>query len=385
MTLRESSESRLGSALSGRTVPVDMVGVCLAVLASVVVYYIDPGAPLRFVVSVPLLLFFPGYVLVGILFPRRGAVDRAQPNGNGSLATIRDLGRITGPERAALAVGLSVALVPFYGFGLELLPVGAFDSLILPTLVGVVLVGAVVASVRRLRVPSDERFSLPLGAARDAIAAPFSGPMPRAERIATIALAASVLLAVLSVGYVLAVPQDGEQFTDLRVMTESPGGELRLGDYPEEVETGQTAEFVIGVDNREGSPQAYTIVVTAEQLIDSDGSVTAIESTELGRFETTLDDGQRLQLPQTITPESRGEIRLNYYLYQGGAPADPNPESAYRNAHLTLSAVGDESADAADPTGEAANATVDEFAVDGEIVDEPTVTEPTTVDPAFVE
>ena len=378
MTLPESSESRLGSALSRRAVPVDMVAVCLAVLASVVVYYADPGAPLRFVVSVPLLLFFPGYVLAGVLFPRRGEVDRDRPNGNGSLATIRHLGRITGPERAALAVGLSVALVPFYGFGLELLPVGAFDSVILPTLVVVVLIGAAVASIRRLRVPAAERFSLPLGAIRDAVVAPFGGPMPRAERIATIALAASVLLAVMSVGYVLAVPQDGEQFTDLRVMTESPGGELRLGDYPEEVDTGQTAEFVIGVDNREGSPQAYTVVVTAEQLIDSDGSVTAIESTELGRFETTLDDGQRLQLPQTVTPESRGEIRLNYYLYQGEAPADPTPASAYRNVHLTVTAVDDATDDAAD-------ATADEFAVDGEIVDEPTVTDSTTVDPAFVE
>src|SRR6056297_760999 len=159
MTLRESSESRL--ALSGRTVPVDMVVVSIAVLASVLIYYVVPSTPLRFLVSVPLLLFFPGYVLVGILFPRHGEVDRSHPNGNGSLATVRNLGRITIPERAALSVGLSVALVPFYGFGLELLPVEAFDGVIIPTLIGGVLLGALVASARRLRVPMGERFSLP--------------------------------------------------------------------------------------------------------------------------------------------------------------------------------------------------------------------------------
>ena len=375
MTLREPSESWLGRNFTRQTVPADMVGVCLAVLASVAVYYVGLEAPIRFLVAVPLLLFFPGYVLVGILFPRGGAVDRSHSNGNGSLATIRHLGRITGPERAALAVGLSVALVPFYGFGLELLPVGAFDSVILPTLVVVVLIGAVVASIRRLRVPAAERFRLPLGAIREAVTAPFGGSMPRGERIATIALAATVLLAVFSVGYVFAVPQDGEQFTDFRVMTETPGGELRLGDYPDRIEVDQTAEFVIGVDNREGSSQEYTVVVTAAQVIEDGGSVTAIESTELGRYQTTLEDGQRLELPQQVTPRSPGAFRLNYYLYEGEPPAEPTADSAYRNAHLTVTASGDGAADVA-------NTTADEFAVDGAIVDDPTVTDVRATDPS---
>lgn len=378
MTLGESSESWLGSVLTRQTVPVDMVGVCLAVLASVAVYYVGFEAPIRFLVAVPLLLFFPGYVLVGILFPRSGAVDRSRSKATGSLATISRLGRITGFERVALAVGLSVALVPFYGFGLEALPVGAFDSVILPTLVGGVLIGAVVASVRRLRVPAAERFRLPLGAIRQAVMAPITGSMPRGERIATIALAVTVLLAVLSVGYVFAMPQDGEQFTDLRVMTESPGGELRLGDYPEEIEVDQTAEFVIGVDNREGSSQEYTVVVTAAQVIDDGESVTAIESTELGRYQTTLDDGQRLQVPQEVTPESTGEFRLNYYLYTGEPPAEPTADNAYRDAHLTVTAVDGEGTDETDTDTDS-----DEFAVDGAIVDEPTVTDPTGTDPSL--
>jgi len=199
--------------------------------------------------------------------------------------------------------------------------------------------------------------------------------MPRAERIATIALAATVLLAVFSVGYVFAVPQDGEQFTDFRVMTETPGGELRLGDYPDRIEVDQTAEFVIGVDNREGSSQEYTVVVTAAQVIEDGGSVTAIESTELGRYQTTLEDGQRLELPQQVTPRSPGAFRLNYYLYEGEPPAEPTANSAYRNAHLTVTAGGDGAADAA-------NTTADEFAVDGAIVDDPTVTDVRATDPS---
>ncbi len=353
-----------------------MVVVSAAVLASVLIYYVVPSTPLRFLVSIPLLLFFPGYVLVGVLFPRHGEVDHSHSNGNGSLATIRNLGRITVPERAALSVGLSVALVPFYGFSLELLPVEAFDGAIIPTLVGGVLIGALVASGRRLRVPTSERFSLPLESIGAKIRAPFSGPMPRAERIATIALAATVLLAVCSVGYVFAVPQDGEQFTDLRVMTESPDGELTLGDYPDQIGVDETAEFVIGIDNREGEPREYTVVVVAERVIDNEGSVTPIESTELGRFETTLDGGERALQSQTVTPESPGEFRLSYYLYTDEPPADPSADSAYRNVHLTVTAVDEAGANGTDGG--------DEFAIDGRIVDEPTDIEPIADDPNAV-
>lgn len=339
MTLSESSESVVGGLLSESNVPVDMVVVALLTVVTAVIYYAVPETPLRFLAAVPLLFVFPGYVVIGILFPRRGNRTQSQPATSGSLATARDLGRVTAPERVALSVGLSIALVPFFGFLLEILPVTAFDGAILPTLVGFVLIGALIASARRLRVPADERFRLPLETIQERAAAPFTGPMPRAERVATIALAATILLAVLSVGYVFAVPPDGEEFTDFRVMTESPSGELTLGNYPDRINVGDTAEFVIGIDNYEGEQQAYTVVVVGEQIIEDDGSVTPIETSEVGRFETTLEDGERIQQPQTITPGSPGEFRISYYLYEGDAPADPDAESAYRHVHFTVTAV----------------------------------------------
>ena len=357
MTTRESNESRFGGMLSERTVPVDMVGVCVAVILSAFVYYVVPLEPIRFLVSVPLLLFFPGYVFVGILFPRQGAVDQSPPNGSRSLATVRNLGHITLPERAALSLGLSIAFIPVYGFGLELLPVDVFDGAIMPTLGITVLFGALLASARRLRTPADERFRLPLETVATAVAAPFNGPMPRAERIATIVLAATVLLAVFSVGYVFAVPQQGEQFTDLRVMTESPDGELTLGNYPDTLTVDETSEFVIGVDNYEGQQQAYTVVIRGERIIEDDGSATPIETIEVGRFETTLDDGERITQSHTVTPGSTGEFRITYYLYKGTAPENPNTETAYRHVHFTTNVVessgdstasGNESASAVD-------------------------------------
>lgn len=369
MTTRESSNSRLDGVFSERTVPVDMLCVVITVLVSVIFYYLVSVPPVRFLVSVPLLFFIPGYVLVGILFPRHGG--QSPSTSNGSLALAHRLDRVTGPERAALSVGLSVALVPFIGFLLELLPVAAFSGAIMPAMVSFALIGSVVASIRRLRLPTDEQFSLPLGTLRTAIAAPFTGPMPRFERVVTIGLAGAVLLAVVAVGYAFAVPQQGEQFTDLRIVTESPNGELTLGNYPGEVPLDESTEFLIGIDNREGQQQTYTLVVTADQIIEDGGSVTTIETVDIDRTEITLDNGERRHQSQTVTPSTAGAFRLNYYLYKGDAPAEPDTDTAYRHVYFTMTAVGDGST-----ATEELSATDGDFDIDGTIGSAVTVEDP---------
>ncbi|MFW6320317.1 MAG: DUF1616 domain-containing protein [Halohasta sp.] len=344
-----------------------MVAVVVAVVAIVACYYLVPTRPVRLLVSVPLLLFLPGYVIVGILFPRGSPSPRengstaaeAAPGDGRWLARIRTPDRVTITERLAVSFGLSVAILPLLGFLLEVLPVAAFDGAIFPTLVGGVTVGALIASVRRLRTPTDERFRIPLSAIGASVRAPLSGRMSWAERLATIALAATVLLAVVSVGYVFAMPQGGEQFTDLRVMTESDDGELTFGGYPDEITVGEETELVVGIDNREGERQSYTVVVTAEQLIEDDESTQAIEETELDRFETTVDDGQRRIQPLTVTPESASEVRINYYLYEGEGPSDPDADSAYRHVHFTTTAVDGGGAEGDSGDGE--------FEIDGSV------------------
>ena len=338
MTLRNPADSS-ASVQPARTVPLDLVGVCLFALSSVVVYYFVSLPALRFLAAVPLLLFLPGYVIVGILFPRTGrppqeaSRELAQP-----LSTARNLDRVTIPERLGLSLALSVAIVPLLALLLEILPVDGFSGVILPTLVGFVLIGAGLGTARRFRAPVDDRFYLPTAAITAAIFAPLSDSMPRAERIATVALAVTVLLAVVSVGYVFAVPQHGEQYTDLRVLTESDG-ELTFSDYPDELSTTDETDLVVGIDNREQHTETYTVVVTVDQLIDDGDGITPIESTEIDRFEATLDDNERRHQPQTVTFGATGEHRLNYYLYTEEPPETADSETAYRHVHFTVSVV----------------------------------------------
>jgi len=349
MTVQESTDSQPANNQPTRRVPLDMLGVCLVALGSVLVYYTVSLSAVRFLAAVPLLFFLPGYVFVSILFPRTGrppkeaTTDHTQP-----LSTARNLDRVTVPERLALSFGLSIAFVPLFGLLLEVLPVDAFDNVIAPALVGSILVGTAIGTVRRLQLPPGDQFQVPTAAITTSLLAPVSGSMPRTERVVTLALAVAIVVAIISVGYVFAAPQDGEQYTDLRILTESTDGELTFGDYPDEVSTDEETDLVVGIDNHEQSAQTYTVVVTAEQLLEDDEGVTPIESTELDRFTITLNDSERLEQPQTVVLGTTGEYRLNYYLYTDEPPETVDSETAYRHTHFTVSVVdGDEPDDGA--------------------------------------
>jgi len=94
--------------------------------------------PVRVLLGLLLVLFLPGYSLVAALFPRRDDLD--------------------GIERIALSFGLSIAVVPLLGLGLNYTQYGIR---LVPVLLGLSLFTvllAVVAGVRRGLVSDAERF-----------------------------------------------------------------------------------------------------------------------------------------------------------------------------------------------------------------------------------
>lgn len=62
------------------------------------------ASPLRVLLALPLVLFIPGYVLIAALFPSNEDIDLL--------------------ERIALSFGLSIAVVPLIGLGLNYTPWG---------------------------------------------------------------------------------------------------------------------------------------------------------------------------------------------------------------------------------------------------------------------
>lgn len=305
-----------------RGVPVDLSVIVLYVVAvdAAIVFGIAESIAVRTTLGVPLLFFVPGYVLLAMLFPgREGA-----PSG------------ISRDRRVALSFGMSVALLPIFGVGLGIAPVSFGLIPTLSLLTAFVLVGVLVAAVRRRQCPDTQRFSIPLHSRtrflRDR----------SAVGILDIALAVSILVACVTVGYAVAVPNDGESFTEFYVVGDD---DLTDGESVPAFTRGEAQTVTLGIENKEDERMNYAVVVLLQE-IDSSGDTATIEAEhELDRIEHTIDDGDHRTEEYAVEPPISGtELRLQFLLYKGDVPDDPSMETADQHLHLWID-VTDEDGD----------------------------------------
>ncbi len=329
MTYGESRMPAWQRALSDR-VAADVVLAWILAAVTYLVVAIDAPAAIRMAIGGSALFVLPGYVLVAVLFPHRGPV--AAP---GRLSSLRGLDRVTARERMALSFGLSLAFLPVLGIGIALSPWGFSEAAIVGGLVTFVAVGGLIAALVRRRLPPQDRFRIPLATWAGELRAALLDGSP-GERTVNALVIASVVLALLTVGGALAMPQDGQTFTNFAVLTENDDGQLIAGDYPSELGPNGSASLVTAVENHEQETINYTVVVTVERNASADASDRTVE---LDRYSASVDPGERWSHRHAFQPTISGsQLRVHYYLYRGGAPADADAATAYRHLYFWLSA-----------------------------------------------
>jgi uncharacterized membrane protein len=243
----------------------------------------------RIALGVLLVLFFPGYVLLAALFPRRGNLD--------------------GIERIALSLGLSFALAPLIGLALHFTPWGIRPVPIVFTLsLWTVGLAAVAWRQRRILAP-NERFEIQWE--------PLIGWLRKPRTVVDIAVAA--VLVVAAVGAIgttvwrVANPSSGETFTEFYVL----GAEHTLQNYPTILSVGVPQDYNIGIVNQEQRSVAYAVRVFLAG--DQVGFIDPI----------ALQDGERWEGQIGFAPSEPGEqLRLELRLYRDGG------DEPYRNLHL---------------------------------------------------
>ena len=318
-----------------RRLPADLAAmVTLVVLTNAVVFLpVVRETPLRVVFGLPLVLFVPGYALVAALFPEAGSgpeqIDADEP-------TERPTdGGIDGIERVALSFGLSIAVVPLIGLVLNFTPWGIRLVPIMVAISAVTLCLVAVGATRRWAVPPDERFAVPYRSWVQEARAELLEPDSQTDAVLNLVLVISVLLAVGSVGYAVAVPKQGESFTEFYLLTENESGALVADDYPTEFERGQSRQVTVGIGNQEYERTNYTVIVELQRVTIVDNETRVDEATELRRFSPTVDHNETWHRQHTITPQTTGErLRLQYLLYRGDPSTPLNRSAAYRELHL---------------------------------------------------
>ena len=100
--------------------------------------------PVRIILGLPLVLFLPGYALIATLYPRKDDLD--------------------GIERIALSFGLSIAISPLLGLGLNYTQFGIRLTPVLTVLSLFTIALAIGAYVKRCRLSERYRLGVDFGA-----------------------------------------------------------------------------------------------------------------------------------------------------------------------------------------------------------------------------
>jgi uncharacterized membrane protein len=159
----------------------------------------------------------------------------------------------------------------------------------------------------------------------------------RLAGVANVLLIVSVLIATATMGYALAVPQDGESYSSISLLTENDSGELVAEGYPTNFTAGEPADLVVSVENDEGSETDYTVVVVVQRVDPSADGVRVLEQQELDRIEATVGPGETWRQEHQVASEMVGEdLRLTYLLYRGEPPETPTRENAYHDLYVWM-------------------------------------------------
>ena len=286
-----------------KTIPSDILLVIILVLLTVFFILIPPlsNTWARIVLGLPMVLFLPGYALIAALFPHRDDLD--------------------GIERTALSFGLSIAVVPLLGLGLNYTPWGIRLVPILITLSFFTLGMCVIAVYRRSELPEGEAFSVPFRAALHSMRLEvFAHEQSRLDRILTIILVLSILASVTMLVYVIVTPKQGEKFTEFYIL--GPGG--MADDYPTRFNLSESGTVIVGVVNHEYASVEYTLDIALDN-----------ESIYSGQ-QLVLAHNQTWEEFVTFTPTKVGQdMKLQFLLYKDG-----NYSASYRDLHLWIDVMG---------------------------------------------
>ncbi|MCX9075079.1 MAG: VanZ family protein [Candidatus Methanoperedens sp.] len=203
---------------------------------------------LRIILALPLLLFLPGYLLMAVMFPKRGELSPI--------------------ERFTLSIGLSIAITVFDGFALNYTRWGFRPNSIvisLSLIIGLLLIGTI---VQRWRLKGDayELSTEDLASFFRIIRSKETGTGPENDPALEKMLIITMIIAILLVSAMLIyakVTTEPEKFTAFYIL----GSKGKAEDYPSEVYINKPAKLLVGIENYEHQPVNYTLRVQLDGRI----------------------------------------------------------------------------------------------------------------------
>lgn len=263
----------------------------LATLLLIFALALPDGHALRIVFGLPFLLFLPGYSLVSALWVKQSELEPL--------------------ERVGFSLGLSLALVPLVGLGLNYTSWGITLVSVVLSLYFLIIVLVGITWVRRSQLNMDERFSLK----QDFILSRMDS-MTAADKIMVLL---AIIVVIIGAGIMVYITMNppSESYTELYILDENRTTE----NYPSILRVNQSSSIIITVVSHEGQDTEYDLVV----LLESD-----TDNITVAQYEFSLDNGAQWERFFNFNVSESGTYRLNIQLYK------ENDTSPYATNHLWL-------------------------------------------------
>lgn len=316
----------------------DLIAIlALSTMLLTVILFLDVTW-LRVALGLPFVLFFPGYSLVSALFPRQDSPSSLFKKKVELEHTGMDM-----LERVALSLGLSIAVVPLIGLLLNLTYSwgDGWGIRLYPVMLSVyifIVISSVVAVVRRLRLPPDERFNIHVNVE-------YPKDMSVLDKALAVGIVVMLLASVILLAYIIAVPREGEKFTEFYVL----GASGKASDYPVNISAGSWHNITAGVVNHEHKDRDYRLVVLLIPSSESnltqhmvtvrawDGHAPVLfSSSDAVIFNITVKDGKKLHLNMTVGIKDAGQYKMQFLLFTSNEPPGDTVDAgnSYRDLHL---------------------------------------------------
>jgi uncharacterized membrane protein len=288
--------------MTGKRVPSDLL-IVTGIVILTDIFVLTPGlseTSVRNVLGLPVVLFLPGYSLIAALFPSKTDLDWI--------------------ERTALSFGLSIAVVPLMGLGLNYTPWGIRLLPIIISLSAFTLILCWFAYLRRAKLSEAEAFEVPFRETAVSLKTLLTEKSEsELDRILTVLLVLSILLSVITLIYVLMTPKQGEHFTEFYIL----GPEGKADNYTTKYLLGENGTVIVGIINQEYRPVNYTLELRLENRS---------LSLPQNQKHISLAHNETWEKPVTFTPPSAGKnMKLEFLLFNETGGSLP-----YRELHLWI-------------------------------------------------
>lgn len=283
----------------------DLAAIVILTVVLIPTIYFLPDSPARIVIGLPFILFFPGYSLIAALFPEKKSLDVI--------------------ERIALSFGLSIAVTPLIGLGLNYTPFGIRLDPILVSVSAFNMLLCAIAYWRRTK--ASEPF-LPMALPQFRFLAKEAfGKGEKIDRVLNIILVIAIASSLIALVYVVAVPKQGEKFTEFYIL--GPGG--KASDYPTNLTVGEEGAIIIGIANHEYRTVSYGVEIWLVNASFVDNQTVVNKMLFFDSFNVTLNhtdpniEGEwtpQWERNYTFSIGVTGQYKMWFLLYKDATPFD---------------------------------------------------------------